>query len=67
MNCGAVNKRIQVERLRQATATGAEVLVTACPKCQMHFQCALDDPGVQDEIKIEIRDLVTLLADQFTG
>jgi Fe-S oxidoreductase len=61
MNCGAVNKRIQVERLEQARATGADVLVTACPKCQMHFQCAMDDPDVRGEI--EIRDLVTLLAE----
>jgi heterodisulfide reductase subunit D len=63
MNCGAVNKRIQVERLRQAAATGAEVLVTACPKCQMHFKCALDDPDVSGAIRIEVRDLTTLLAE----
>lgn len=61
INCGAVNKRIQVERLDQARATGADVLVTACPKCQMHFQCAMDDPDMEGEIKI--RDLVTLLAE----
>jgi heterodisulfide reductase subunit D len=63
MNCGAVNKRVQVERLRQAAATGAEVLVTACPKCQIHFKCALDDPDVSDGLRIEIRDLTTLLAE----
>lgn len=63
INCGAVNKRIQIERLRQAVATDADVLVTACPKCQMHFRCALDDPGVRDEIQIEVRDLATLLAE----
>jgi Fe-S oxidoreductase len=34
-NCGAVNKQIQVDRLREAKATGAGLLVTACAKCQI--------------------------------
>ena len=60
-NCGAVNKQIQVDRLREAQATGAELLVTACPKCQIHFKCALDDAKVAGEMGMEIRDLVTLV------
>jgi len=63
MNCGAVNKQVQVERLRQAAATGADVLATACPKCQMHFKCALDDPDVAGDIHLEVRDLATLIAE----
>ena len=60
-NCGAINKQIQVDRLREAQATGAELLVTACPKCQIHFKCALDDARLGEEIGMEIRDLVTLV------
>lgn len=60
-NCGAVNKQIQVDRLREAQATGAELLVTACAKCQIHFKCALDDVRVGEEIGMEIQDLVTLV------
>jgi heterodisulfide reductase subunit D len=60
-NCGAVNKQIQVDRLREAQTTGAELLITACPKCQIHFKCALDDARVSEEIGIEIHDLVTLV------
>jgi heterodisulfide reductase subunit D len=60
-NCGAINKQIQVDRLREAQATRAELLVTACPKCQIHFKCALDDATVGEGIGIEIRDLVTLV------
>ena len=60
-NCGAINKQIQVDRLREARATGAELLVTACAKCQIHFKCALDDARLDQEIGIEIRDLVTLV------
>jgi Fe-S oxidoreductase len=60
-NCGAINKQIQVDRLREAKATSAELLVTACPKCQIHFKCALDDAMVGEEVRIEVRDLVTLV------
>jgi heterodisulfide reductase subunit D len=63
-SCGQVSKNIQVERLREARATGAKLLVTACPKCQIHFQCAQDDPVLREEISIEIRDLATLIAGQ---
>ncbi len=67
IECGAVNKRIQVERLQQAVATGADVLVTACPKCQIHFRCAQDDQGVRDRLSMEIRDLTTLLAEKLAS
>ena len=62
-NCGAINKQIQVDRLREAKATGAELLVTACPKCQIHFRCAMDDARMGEEIGMEVRDLVTLVAE----
>ncbi len=66
-HCGATAKSIQVDRLRQARATGAEILVTACAKCQIHFRCALDDAHLGDEIRIEVRDLSTLVAEALTG
>lgn len=62
-HCGAANKEIQASRLREAQQTGAEMLVTACLKCQIHFKCALQDRKLKDEISIEIRDLATLLAE----
>ncbi len=62
-HCGATAKRLQVDRLREAKETGAETLVTSCAKCQIHFKCALDDPRVADELNIEIKDLVTLVAE----
>jgi Fe-S oxidoreductase len=61
-HCGATAKSLQVDRLREAQATGAETLVTSCAKCQIHFKCALDDPRLGDELNVEIRDLVTLVA-----
>ncbi len=62
-NCDRFAKSIQVERLRESRATGAEVLVTACPKCQIHFRCAMQDPNLEEEIEIEMRDVAELVAD----
>ena len=61
-HCGATAKSIQVDRLREAGATGAETLVTACAKCQIHFKCAQNDPQLEDDLRIEIKDLTTLVA-----
>ncbi|UCF94227.1 MAG: (Fe-S)-binding protein, partial [Desulfobacterales bacterium] len=57
--CGRVNKSIQVERLQEAVGTGAELLVTACVKCQIHFKCAQQDALQGDKIAIQIQDLTT--------
>jgi Fe-S oxidoreductase len=62
--CGQVSKNIQVERLREAKATGAELLITSCIKCQIHFKCAQQDPTLENDIAIPIRDLATVLADR---
>jgi heterodisulfide reductase subunit D len=62
--CGAANKAIQVQRLREAKATGANAMATACLKCQIHFKCALMDKQLKDEIGIEMVDLAELGAAQ---
>ena len=64
INCDAYSKRIQVERLKEAKATRAEVLVTACPKCMIHLTCAMRDPIRRGSLAMEIRDLASVLADQ---
>lgn len=51
--CGSINKQIQDERLHQAGNTGADYLVTSCPKCQIHLTCAQrTDRSGGDQIKI---------------
>lgn len=62
-NCGQVSKDIQVERLEEACATGAALLITACQKCQIHFKCAQHNPLVGESISIPIRDLIVLIAE----
>jgi heterodisulfide reductase subunit D len=60
INCGRCAKEIQMTRLRQAQATGAGRMITACPKCRIHLSCALKDAG--DEIAVKLEDLTNLLA-----
>jgi len=62
-NCDRYAKHIQVDRLREAKSTGAKFLVTSCPKCQIHFACAMKDPNLHEEIEIPMRDIATLVAD----
>lgn len=61
VHCGATNRKIQDERLAQAEATGARVLVTSCPKCQIHLKCAQQNRDGKVP-KIEIEDLASLVA-----
>jgi heterodisulfide reductase subunit D len=60
--CDGYTKALQVKRLRQAKATGSDLLVTACPKCQIHLQCAMEDLFIGEELKMEMMDLTSLLA-----
>jgi heterodisulfide reductase subunit D len=62
-HCTIVNKAIQVDRLREVKTTGADLLVTACIKCQIHFKCAMQDQQLGDELGIEIKDLAVLVAE----
>jgi heterodisulfide reductase subunit D len=62
-SCDKYAKKIQIGRLREARGTGAEVMVTACPKCQVHFLCAMKDPNLKDQLEIKMRDITEILAD----
>ncbi len=61
MNCSSISKQIQVSRLNEAIATGANILVTACPKCEIHFKCTKSAFEIGD---IEIKDILDLIFDQ---
>lgn len=58
INCFTCSKQIQTERLGQAKATGADLLVTSCPKCQIHFRCAMRGGAPE----IEMMDVISLVA-----
>jgi heterodisulfide reductase subunit D len=60
--CDSFSKALQMKRLKQVHETESNLLVTACPKCQIHLRCAMEDPVQGDNIKIELLDLVSLVA-----
>ena len=60
--CDAYSKAMQVTRLKQARDTGSDLLITSCPKCQIHLKCAMEDPFRKDELAIEMMDLTTVIA-----
>lgn len=68
-NCDLCSKQIRVERLLEAKATGADTLVTSCPKCQIHFRCAMVSKGEEKgpDIEIEVMDMVNLVANALGG
>lgn len=61
-SCDRFAKKIQVDRLREACSTGADVLATACPKCRIHFACAMKDPNLEG-VAIEMRDIAHIVFD----
>ncbi|MDY6968154.1 MAG: (Fe-S)-binding protein [Spirochaetota bacterium] len=64
INCDVYSKRIQVSRLREAKETGADMIITACPKCMIHLTCAKRDPLKNESLEFKIKDLISILADQ---
>jgi len=60
MNCSSCSKQIQMERLQEASTSGAGTLVTACPKCQIHFRCA----KAAFDLEIQVMDLYDMVAER---
>jgi len=65
--CGSTNKQIQRDRLAQAAATGADVLVTACPKCLIHLKCAQKNAENNNVCQIEIKDIFEIAAQSLSS
>jgi Fe-S oxidoreductase len=62
VGCDSFSKALQVKRIRQARASGSDLIVTACPKCQIHLRCAMEAPLLEDELEMEVSDLTELIA-----
>lgn len=59
-----VEDRFAVPRVKQAQATGAQVLVTACPACT---SCLEDGVKVVDEVDLRVMDLVEVVGMALAG
>ena len=69
IHCDAMSRRMQAERLDEAASTGANTLVTACPKCLIHFSCAQEEDRIREgrEPCIRVEDFTVLAASRLSG
>ncbi len=64
IECSSISKSIQIERLNEAiTVTGVSnpVVITACPKCYIHLNCAKEGP-LAEVRNVMVEDLYTYIA-----
>jgi len=69
IHCDAVSRGLQTERLAEAAGTGAGTLVTACPKCLIHFTCAQTEDRRRErrEPEVGVVDFTVLAASRLAG
>ena len=61
-NCNDTSRAIRAERLLEAKETGADALITSCPKCLIHFKCYTGNEFVQPQIELDIEDITVFVA-----
>jgi Fe-S oxidoreductase len=63
-NCNSHSKLMQIQRMKQAKATGANVLMTTCPKCKIHLKCSVHNevPVDRENVDIEVLDFTEIVA-----
>ena len=61
MSCNENARALRVARMEEIKSTGADTMLTSCPKCVSHFEC-LKFEGDERYEDIEILDVVTFLA-----
>jgi Fe-S oxidoreductase len=67
LGCDRYSKQMQVERLLEAHGTRSDLLITACPKCQVHLTCAMRDVNRLQDLSMEIKDFSSVIAESLEG
>ena len=62
MSCNENSRAVRMERFDEVKATGAEIMLTSCPKCVSHFECLKFEGDPRHDF--EILDVVSFLARQ---
>jgi Fe-S oxidoreductase len=62
MSCNENARALRVERFEEIRNTGADLMLTSCPKCVSHFECLKFEGDERHDI--EILDVVSFLAKQ---
>ena len=63
MSCNENARALRVARMEEIKSTGADTMLTSCPKCVSHFEC-LKFEGDERYSDIKILDVVSFLAQQ---
>jgi Fe-S oxidoreductase len=66
LTCGKAAKQMQIDRIAEAKRTGAQRLLTMCPKCRIHLDCAVSKEVHVERslVDIPMEDYVTYLANR---
>ncbi len=62
MSCNENARALRIERMEEIRNTGADMMITSCPKCVSHFECLKFEGDERHDI--EILDVVSFLARQ---
>lgn len=60
ISCNEDSKKLQAKKIHQAIETGAEYLITSCPKCIAHLNCYINENRELKD-KIKVIDIVSFL------
>ncbi len=62
--CNANAKKTQIDRVAEAKKAGADRMLMFCPKCQIHFRCAVQDkvPVDPSTVDVKLEDFTVALA-----
>ncbi len=62
MSCNEDSRALRVQRFEEVVDTGADIMLTSCPKCVSHFECLKFEGDPRYDF--EILDVVSFLARQ---
>ena len=62
MSCNENSRALRLARFEEVRETGADIMLTSCPKCVIHFECLKFEGDPKHDF--EILDIVTFLARQ---
>jgi len=62
MACNENSRALRIQRFDEVLATGADIMLTSCPKCVSHFECLKFEGDPRHDF--EILDVVSFLARQ---
>ncbi|MHA1230141.1 MAG: (Fe-S)-binding protein [Candidatus Helarchaeota archaeon] len=62
-HCNLQTKLIRIDRLKEADNT-ADIVITTCPKCKIHFDCLLNEKDNEniEKFNVKVMDFSTILA-----